>query len=111
MKKKNIVKKSSDFSRIIKEKNGVVNDLFIINSESNDDNIARFGITFVKNIGNAVIRNHLKRQTKSIIDNNKNCYQNNKNYIIIIRKGVLDKKYLELEKSLTSLFIKEKEKK
>ena len=31
-----------------------------------------FGITFIKNIGNAVTRNKLKRRVKSIIDNNEN---------------------------------------
>ena len=110
MKKKNIVKKSTDFDRIIKYKNGTVNNSFIINEELSEDNIVKFGITFVKNIGNAVCRNKLKRQVKSIIDNNKNMYENSKNYIIIIRKGALLLSYQELEKELISLFNKLKEK-
>ena len=60
---------------------------------------------------NAVNRNKLKRQIKSIIDNNKNIYENNKNYIIIIRKDALNKSYKELEDNLISLFNKLKEKK
>lgn len=110
MKKTNIVKKSNDFNRIISKKNGIVNNCFIINTELNNDNIVKFGITFTKNLCNAVNRNRLKRRIKSIIDNNKNMYQNNKNYIIIIRKGALDKTYQELENELKSLFIKIKEK-
>ena len=110
MKKKNIVQKSQEFTGIIKKQNGVVNTTFIINVSSNNENIPKFGITFVKNLCNAITRNKLKRQTKSIIDNNKNMYENNKTYIIIIRKGALDKTYQDLEKDLTSLFYKLKEK-
>ncbi len=110
MKKINIIQKNIDFDRIIKKRNGVVNNDFIINTEVNDDNITKFGITFTKNLCNAVTRNKLKRQVKAIIDNNKKMYQNNRNYIIIIRKGALGKIYQDLEISLTSLFIKEKEK-
>ncbi len=110
MKKLNIVKKSKDFDRIIKKREGLVNNTFILNIEDNDDNIPKFGITFTKNLCNAVNRNKLKRKIKSIIDNNKNIYQNNKNYIIIIRKGALTKNYQELETELISLFKKVKEK-
>ena len=111
MKKKNIVKNSEDFTRIISKKQGVVNNYFIINMEENNNLIPKFGITFVKNMCNAVNRNKLKRQVKSIIDNNKKIYENNKNYIIIIRKDALNKSYKELEDNLISLFNKLKEKK
>ena len=77
MKKINIIKKSDEFSSIIKKRNGVANKYFILNIENNDSNIPKFGITFVKHIGKAVTRNKLKRRTKSIIDNNKNIYQKN----------------------------------
>lgn len=111
MKKRNIVKSKDDFTRIINKKNGSVNKYFIINRETNNDLIPKFGITFVKNMCNAVNRNKLKRQIKSIIDNNKNIYENNKNYIIIIRKDALNKSHKELEDNLISLFNKLKEKK
>ena len=118
MKKKNIVKNKEDFTRIINKKNGYVNNCFIyynkyfiINEEVNNDLMPKFGITFIKNMCNAVNRNKLKRQIKSIIDNNKNIYENNKNYIIIIRKDALNKSYKELEDNLISLFNKLKEKK
>lgn len=111
MKKKEIIKDSNEFTRIIKKRNGISNNFFIINKEQNDQMITKFGITFVKNIGNAVTRNKLKRQVKSIIDNNKNIYQNNQNYIIIIKKAAIDTTYQELEISLINLFSKIKEKK
>ena len=110
MKKINIIKKSNDFNRIIKKRKGLSNKLFIINQEDNNLNKPMFGITLTKKIGNAVTRNKLKRQIKSIIDNNKYIYQNNKNYIIIIKKEALNVSYQEKEKNLISLFEKIKEK-
>ena len=106
MKKINIIKKSDEFSSIIKKRNGVSNKYFILNIENNDSNIPKFGITFVKHIGNAVTRNKLKRRTKSIIDNNKNIYQDNKKYIIIIKKDAVDITYQDMEKQLISIFKK-----
>ncbi len=106
MKKINIIKKSDEFSSIIKKRNGVSNKYFILNIENNDSNIPKFGITFVKHIGNAVTRNKLKRRTKAIIDNNKNIYRDNKKYIIIIKKDAVDITYQEMEQQLISIFKK-----
>lgn len=106
MKKQNIVKNSKDFNRIIKKRQGKSNNYFIINKELNKENISKFGITFTKNIGNAVTRNKLKRRIKSIIDNNKEIYNNNQNYIIIAKKSTLDLTYKQLEQELVNLFQK-----
>ena len=107
MKKIKIVKSNKEFNDIINKRNSISNSCFIINRITNDDNIPKFGITISKKLANAVNRNKIKRQIKSIIDNNKNIYQYNQKYIIIIKKGALDKSYQELEKELISLFNKE----
>ena len=106
MKKENIVKNSKDFNRIIKKRQGISNNYFIINKEDNNENRNLFGITFTKHIGNAVTRNKLKRRIKSIIDNNKEIYLKSTTYIIIARKTVLDLTYQEIEKELVNLFLK-----
>ncbi len=111
MKKKEIVKDSNDFTRIIKKKNGSVNKSYIVNYEINKEDKTLFGITFVHNIGNAVLRNKLKRRTKQIIDNNKKIFKKGRNYIIIIRKEAINKSYQELESDLCILFHNLKEKK
>lgn len=108
MKKQNIVKKSADYNRIIKKRQGISNKYFIINKEKNTENIAKFGITFTKNIGNAVTRNKLKRRIKAIIDTNKTLYQSNETYIIIAKKNALELNYSQMEKELINLMIKAK---
>ena len=104
MKKENIVQKSKDFDRIIKKRNGKSNNYFIINREKNSENKAKFGITFTKNIGNAVTRNKLKRRIKNIIDNNDKIYEKNSTYIIIAKKEAINLSYKELEKELINVF-------
>ncbi len=109
MKKINIVRKSTDFTRIIHKKHSKSNNLYIINIENNTDNIPKFGIAVPKKIGKAVTRNKIKRQIKNIIDNNKFIYEKNINYIIIVRQGIESVNYLEKEKSLIQLMNKIKE--
>ena len=105
MKKQNIVKKSEDFNKIIKKRQGKASKYFIINQEKNTD-ITKFGITFTKHIGNAVTRNKLKRRIKNIIDINPKMYNKQTTYIIIAKKTTLDLTYQELEKELIYLFNK-----
>ena len=105
MKKQNIVKKSEDFNKIIKKRQGKASKYFIINQEKNTD-ITKFGITFTKHIGNAVIRNKLKRRIKNIIDTNPKMYNKQTTYIIIAKKTTLDLTYQELERELIYLFNK-----
>ena len=67
----------------------------------------RFGLSVGKKISNkAVIRNKLKRQLKSIIDNYKNLYQNNLDYIIIMKRNCLESNYQELETSFLNIMKK-----
>lgn len=68
MKKINILQKSDDFERIIKNNKSYKYKDYIIYIEKNNDEIYHFGLSVGKKIGNAVIRNKVKRQLKSIID-------------------------------------------
>lgn len=99
MKKINIIKKNEDFDRIIKNNKSFKYKDYIVYVEKNSNiKIHKFGISVSKKIINAVGRNKLKRQIKDIID--KNNYQNNFNCIIILRKGILNKTYLEMSNDL-----------
>ena len=104
MKKINIVKKNRDFSRIIKNNRPIKSNLFVIYLEKNTNDIYKFGISASKKVGNAVTRNRLKRQIKSILD--KNTYKNNYNCIIIIKKDIIDKSFDEMSKDLNILINK-----
>lgn len=98
MKKINILKNSRDFDRIIKNNRPFKSTDYIIYIEKNTNDIYHFGISVGKKIGNAVVRNKIKRQIKNIID--KKIYKNDFNCIIIVGRGVLNRSFAEMENNL-----------
>lgn len=98
MKKINILKKSRDFDRIIKKNKPYKYKDYIIYIERETNDIYKFGLSVGKKIGNAVNRNKVKRQLKSIIS--KKDYQNNFNCIIIVGKGINERTFQEKEINL-----------
>ena len=105
MKKINIVKENEQFNNIIQNsKKQYRNKDFILYVEKNNNNKNyRFGISVGKKIGNAVTRNKLKRQVRNIIDNYKNDYEFDKDYIIIVRKNCLNRSYNEMNDSFENV--------
>ena len=103
MKKREIVRKSQDFTRILETKKRIHNKFYSIYYNDNSLNITRFGLSVGKKVGNAVTRNKIKRQLKNIIDKNKNLFKNNTDYIIIVRREILDCDFKEKEKQLLNL--------
>ena len=102
MKKINILKNNRDFTRIIKGNKSFKYKDYIIYIERDTNDLYKFGISVSKKIGNAVVRNKLKRQIKNIID--KKRYENSFNCIIILRKGILNKTFNEMSEELYSAF-------
>lgn len=98
MKKINILKKNEDFNRIISKIKPYKYKDYIIYKEETESDISHFGISVGKKIGNAVTRNRIKRQIKSIID--QNPYKKNINCIIIVRKGIITKNFQEMSQEL-----------
>lgn len=98
MKKINILKKNSDFSRIVKNEKPFKYKGFVVYVEKNTNDYYKFGISVSKKLTNAVGRNKIKRQVREIIS--KNNYENNFNCIIIIRKSYLENDYLNNQKDL-----------
>ena len=103
MKKKYIVKNSRDFEKIIIEGICKKNQSFIFHSKQNELEYDKYGISVSKKLGNAVFRNKYKRKIRSIIDNYKKMYINHEDYIIILRRGAVDKSFQDLEKDFLAL--------
>ena len=103
MKKRDIVKHSYDFEKIMENGKVKKNYSFVIYSLNNETSKDKYGISVSKKIGNAVIRNKYKRKLRAIIDNYKKHYVNSSDYIIILRKGAVGKSFQELEKDFFEL--------
>lgn len=105
MKKINILKENRDFKKIMDAVKPYKNSCYTVFVEKNISlSNYKFGISVSKKLGNAVTRNKLKRQIKSIID--KKSYQKNFNCIIILKRDILAKNYQEKEKLLMDIFNK-----
>ena len=105
MKKKEIIKKSEEYTEIINKCPYVKNSYFIIYYRKNKT-INRYGISIPKKTGKAHLRNKIKRRIKNIIDLNKKIMHNSNDYVIIIRKRILELSYKEIEYSLIELLKK-----
>ncbi len=103
MKKLYIVKHNRDFEKIMKDGSCSKNRCYVVYNLDNELPYNRYGISVSKKLGNAVFRNKYKRIVRNIIDNNKKDYIKGKDYIIILRRGVLEKSYQQLENELIEL--------
>ena len=102
MNKDHIVKENLFFQRIIKNNKAFKYKYYIIYLEKTNDKNYRFGFSVGKKVGNAVVRNKVKRQLRSIVS--KKHYQNGFNCIIIVSSNVLSSNYKEMEENLYEAF-------
>lgn len=107
MKKKNIVKEKKDFDRTFKLGKQIKSKYAFLYTYDTNNNY-RFGICVSKKLGNAVVRNKLKRQVKDIIDKSK-LHFDSKDYIIILKKSAVGTEYLNLKEDLVNLLKKSNE--
>ncbi len=103
MKKTNVVKNNRDFNTIIEHKKYEKNRYYVIYFMDNQLDFSRYGISVGKKLGNAVTRNKIKRQIRNIIDKDKNLYHISKDYIIMVRKDLLECNFTKRENALISL--------
>ena len=103
MKKSNIIKKNYDINRIINERNNKKNKFFSIYTSKNDIGMYRFAICVSKKLGNAVIRNKIKRQIKDIIDKSNLVFSSNLDCVIIVRNEVNNLNYEQMKNNLISI--------
>ena len=105
MKKRNIIKSKFDFTKIINNCPYYKNKYYII-YYTKTKKTNRYGISVPKKTGKAYLRNKIKRQIKNIIDNNEFIIPKYYDYVIIIRKRLIDLKFKDIEKNLISLITK-----
>ena len=105
MKKINVIKKSEDFQKIIKNNKSFRSRYFYIYVYRHEDSIYHFGLSVGKKIGNAVRRNKVKRQLREIIS--ENDYQKNFDCIIIVRREINGATFSEIKEDLNEILRKQ----
>lgn len=104
MKRCEMIKDKERFNFMIRKGKYVKDKYFVIYySPSKMNKKTLFGIAIRSNIGKAVVRNRLKRQTRAIIDKNKKLFPKGQDYIIMIRNECLNEEFSVLNESLNIL--------
>ena len=103
MKKRERIKNKEEFDNMIKNTNSKKNSFFVVHMNPKKEENTRFGIAVGTKVGNAVIRNKLKRQIREIVMEERFLFENELDYIIIVRKSCLDLNFEQMRKELTGL--------
>lgn len=103
MKKYETVKERKEFDDIIANGKYKKNKNYVIYNKESNKPYPRFGIAVGKKLGNAVIRNRLKRQIREIINIHKNLFKNNQDYIIIVKRSSLELNFSKMSENIFEL--------
>ena len=99
MKKSYRVKSEKDFNAIFNDKQSVANKRFVIYKLDKDQKHFRVGLSVSKKLGNAVVRNRIKRKIRHVLIEHRQELQA-VDFVIIARKGVEELDYKETERNL-----------
>lgn len=104
MKKINRIKASEDFALTIKKGKSFYLHQFLIFIRPNEFTHTRIGISAGKKLGNAVIRNKVKRQVRAIVDQTLDYDRQSLDIVIVVKPSFLTKNFND-NKSLLSEFL------
>jgi ribonuclease P protein component len=105
MKKELRVKKNKEFQEAFQKGQSFANRQFVVYSlkkEGQED--FRIGLSVSKKIGNAVMRNQIKRYIRQAVFELSDQIVSGNDYVIIARKPAADMDFFEVKKSLTHVF-------
>ena len=106
MKKRQRILKNQEFQKIIKSKKFLRRNALVIYFLPKSEEQPRVGISVGKKVGNAVIRNKIKRQIRSITVSN--YFKDNDQFdlVIMVMKTYFNFTFVEVEKDLIALLNK-----
>ncbi|MCA9766203.1 MAG: ribonuclease P protein component [Carnobacterium sp.] len=101
MRKAYRVKKESDFQKVFHNGKSTANRQFVLYIlDKKDQPHFRVGLSVGKKIGNAVVRNNVKRKIRQSLTELKPKLKTEKDFIVIARKPAADMSVKETKKSL-----------
>ena len=100
MKIVNRIKANDDFATTIKKGRAQRDQSYVIHYCTNSLNYTRVGISVSSKLGNAVVRNHIKRQIRSMCDELID-YNQSLDIVIVAKQGFLTNSYDDNKTSLT----------
>lgn len=109
MKKQYRVKNSNEIEKILKTGRYAYDSYFTVYKINNPETINfRYAISVGKKLGNAVLRNRIKRQIRAILSSLDINLNNQIDVFIIAKKSVVEIDFHKMNESLENLFKKQK---
>ena len=102
---KNRIKKYSEFQKVIEADNVKKTSFFVSYRLNNELGYSRFGISVPKKIGNAVIRNKIKRQVRAAIGQSTN-FEESVDIVLIVRKTYEINEFAQIKSEIQQLLEK-----
>ena len=99
----NRIKASDDFALTIKKGKAQRDQSYVIHYRTNELNYARVGISVSSKLGNAVVRNHIKRQIRSMCDEIIKYNNHSLDIVIVAKQGFLNRSFDDNKQSLKQL--------
>ncbi|KRG07995.1 ribonuclease P protein component [Lederbergia galactosidilytica] len=101
MKKGFRIKKNEDFQAVFKKGNSVANRQFVVYIlKKEEQGNFRIGLSVSKKVGNAVVRNQIKRYIRQSFLELDPQIKSGNDYVIIARKPVAEMDFHQIKKSL-----------
>jgi ribonuclease P protein component len=101
MHKQHRLAKREDFNKVFRFGKSVANQQFVLYHLTKPEHeFFRLGVSVSKKIGNAIVRNRLRRIMKEIVRLNKSGITLTADFILIARKPVLEMDYHQIESSM-----------
>ena len=99
----NRIKASDDFALTIKKGKAQRDQSYVIHYRTNEFKYVRVGISVSSKLGNAVVRNHIKRQIRSMCDEIIDYNDHALDIVIVVKQGFLNRSFDDNKLSLTKL--------
>jgi len=103
MKVVNRIKKSEEFLLTIKKGKAYHCDQFTIHIAKNNHSYTRVGLSVSSKLGNAVVRNRIKRQVRAMCDSLIDYSKQSLDIVIVVRKPYLGFKFDDNKSQLSDL--------
>lgn len=97
------LKENSRFRRLYHRGNSVGNRYLVLYCLRNREGVTRVGLTVSAKLGNAVVRNRMRRRLREIYRLNRERFLDGFDVVVVVRNAALDAPYSELSRAYLSL--------
>jgi len=93
----NSLTRAFEFARVRQHGNSFAGRFFVVNFLPVEGKFSRFGLICTKKVGNAVLRNRLRRQLRSIIRATPDNWKAHYDVVVVIRWRAAQASFIELQ--------------